>query len=343
MTGIVEVARQAGVSITTVSRVLSPKNDYPVAPATRDRVVAAAAALQYSPSALARALATRRSHIIGAVVSDIVDPYFAELVGGLEDIARPAGYLVIVCTTGRDPGIQRRYIATLRDYRADGLILFGGEFVDDSGRRLLSRELDRATRQGAVAVAVAGEHADLPCIDVDQRTAAADMASYLVGLGHRRIGFIAGPQRVSTVRQRLGGFLDGMAAAGLHAAPELVVESDFTYAGGKTASERLLRQSPTALFAANDQMALGALAAARQAGVNVPAQLTVVGFGDTTPARQSAPALTCVSMPRYRLGAAAMEAVLDALERGSTQVYPRRLPHHLVVRESSAAANSEGG
>jgi LacI family transcriptional regulator len=343
LTGIVEVARHAGVSITTVSRVLNPKTDYPVAPATRDRVVAAAAALQYSPSALARALATRRSHIIGAVVSDIVDPYFAELVGGLEDVARAAGYLVIVCTTGRDPGVQRRYIATLRDYRADALILFGGEFVDGEGRRLLSRELERAESQGAVAVAVAGEHAGLASIDIDQQAAAVDMTNYLMSLGHRRIGFIAGPQRVSTVRQRLAGFHAAMAGAGLEVEPDLVLDSDFTYAGGRDASSRLLDRAPTALFAANDQMALGALASARQAGVDVPSQLTVVGFGDTTPALQAVPALTTVSMPHHRLGAEAMEAVLYALELGSTQVYPRRLPHHLVVRESSAAPNSKGG
>ena len=129
-----------------------------------------------------------------------------------------------------------------------------------------------------------------------------------------------------------------MAAAGLRPEADLVVESDFTYAGGKDVSRQLLDKAPTALFAANDQMALGALAAARSAGVEVPSQLTVVGFGDTTPARQAVPGLTTMSMPHHRLGAEAMEAVLDALELGSTQVYPRRLPHHLVVRESSTTA-----
>ena len=329
-----DVARQAGVSITTVSRVLNPKGDYPVATATRERVMAAAAALQYSPSALARALVTRRSHIVGALVSDIVDPYFAELVGGLEEVARSAGYLVIVCTTSRDPDIQRRYIATLRDYHADALILFGGEFVDGAERRLLDRELERAVRQGAIAVAVAGEHAGLGMVDVDQRRAAADMTNYLIELGHRRIGFIAGPRRVSTVPQRLGGFVEAMQVAGLDS--DLIADSDFSYNGGQAAAGELLPRRPTAIFAADDQMALGALAAARAAGVDVPAQLSVVGFGDTMPARHAVPALTTVFMPRHRLGAEAMTAVLDALESGSTQVEPRCLPHRLVYRASSA-------
>jgi LacI family transcriptional regulator len=334
VSSIVDVARQAGVSITTVSRVLNPKGDYPVATATRERVMAAAAALQYSPSALARALVTRRSHIVGALVSDIVDPYFAELVGGLEEVARSAGYLVIVCTTSRDPEIQRRYIATLRDYHADALILFGGEFVAGAERRLLDRELERAARQGAVAVAVAGEHAGLGTIDVDQRRAAADMTSYLIQLGHRRIAFIAGPRRVSTVPERLRGFVDAMLAAGLE--PDLIADSDFSYDGGQRATVELLRRQPTAIFAANDQMALGALAASHAAGLSVPAELSVVGFGDTMPARHAVPALTTVFMPRHRLGAEAMQAVLVALETGRTQVEPRCLPHRLVYRSSSA-------
>ena len=118
MASIGEVARRAGVSITTVSRVLNPVSEYPVAAATRRRVLAAAAALQYSPSALARALVTRRSRMVGVLLGDIVDPYFAEIVRGIEDVARRSGYLVVVCNTSRDPGTERRYVTALRDYRA---------------------------------------------------------------------------------------------------------------------------------------------------------------------------------------------------------------------------------
>ena len=341
MASINEVARRAGVSITTVSRVLNPVSAYPVAPATRRRVLAAASALQYSPSALARALVTRRSHMIGVLLGDIVDPYFAEIVRGIEDVARRAGYLVVVCNTGRDPGTERRYVTALREYRADAIIFLGGDIFDDQTRRALERELASLADHGAVALAVAGDHADLPAIDIDHAAGAEEMVRYLVGLGHRRIGFISGPLMVSTSRYRRDGFLAGMAAAGLQS--DLIVESDFAYAGGQTAAASLLQlaQGPTALFAANDQMALGALAACRSAGLRVPADVTVVGFGNTSAAEHAVPALTTVSMPRHQLGVEAMQAVVDALALTRPRVFARKLAFHLVIRESSARAQSD--
>jgi len=331
---ITEVARKAGVSITTVSRVLNPVSAYPVAPATRRRVLAAAQALQYSPSALARALVTRRSHMIGVLLGDIVDPYFAEIVRGIEDVARRAGYLVVVCNTSRDPGTERRYVTALREYRADAIIFLGGDIFDAASRRALERDLSTLSRHGAVALAVAGDHANLPAIDIDHAAAAQELVRYLVGLGHQHIGFVSGPMTVSTARYRLDGFRTAMAAAGLET--DLVEEADFTYAGGQAAAARLLPAQPTAIFAANDQMALGVLAACRAAGVAVPADVTVVGFGNTSAAEHAVPSLTTLSMPRHQLGVEAMQAVLDALELQAPHIFPRRLPFHLVIRESSA-------
>src|ERR1700694_2636061 len=253
MASITEVARRAGVSITTVSRVLNPVFEYPVAAATRRRVLAAASALRYSPSALARALVTRRSHMIGGLLGDIVDPYCAEIVRGVEDVARRAGYLVVVCNTSRDPGTERRYVTALREYRADAIIFLGGDIFDAPTRRALERELASMADQGAVALAVAGDHADLPAIDIDHAGGAEEMVRYLVGLGHSRIAFLSGPLTVSTSRYRRQGFLSGMAAAGLSA--DLIVEGDFAYSGGQAAGAVLLQGEPTAIFAANDQMA----------------------------------------------------------------------------------------
>jgi DNA-binding LacI/PurR family transcriptional regulator len=156
---------------------------------------------------------------------------------------------------------------------------------------------------------------------------------YLVGLGHTRIGFISGPLTVSTARYRREGFLSAMAAAGLSG--DLIEEGDFAYASGQTAARNLLERAPTAIFAANDQMALGALAACRAAGVSVPGDVSVVGFGNTSAAEHSVPALTAVSMPRHQLGVEAMQAVVDALALEHPRVFPRRLAYHLVIRESS--------
>ncbi len=341
MPGIVDVARKAGVSITTVSRTFNPVTEYPVAPATRQRVLAAAAALQYSPSALARALVTRRSRIVGVLVGDIVDPYFAEIVRGIEDVARRAGYLVIVCNTSRDPGTERRYISALRDYRADAILFLGGDIFDDASRRALERDMLAVTRQGTVAVGVAGDRAGLPAFDIEHSAAAEEMTRYLVGLGHRQIGFIGGLPTVSTARERLAGFRAGMAAAGQSS--EVVEHADFTYAGGEAAARRLLERDLTAIFAANDQMALGALSACRAAGVAVPDQMTVVGFGNTAAAEHAVPSLSTVSMPRHQLGVEAMQAVLDALSIESTTVRPRRLPFYLVIRESSGPPRQQPG
>ena len=333
MASIDEVARRAGVSITTVSRVLNPVSEYPVAAGTRRRVLAAASALQYSPSALARALVTRRSRMVGVLLGDIVDPYFAELVRGIEDVARRAGYLVVVCNTSRDPGTERRYVTALRDYRADAILFLGGDFFDPPTRRALQRELSLLASYGAVALAVAGDHADLPAIDIDHTAGAEEMVRYLIGVGHARIGFISGPLTVSTARDRRQGFLNAMAAAGL--AADLTQEGDFAYAGGQAAALKLLDRQPTAVFAANDQMALGVLAACRARGIAVPGDVSVVGFGNTSAAEHAVPALTSVAMPRHQLGVEAMQAVIDALTLDTPRVYPKRLPFHLVIRESS--------
>jgi DNA-binding LacI/PurR family transcriptional regulator len=173
----------------------------------------------------------------------------------------------------------------------------------------------------------------LPAIDIDHAAGAEDMVRYLVGLGHTRIGFISGPLTVSTARYRRDGFLNAIASAGLSG--DLIEEGDFAYASGQAAAINLLVREPTAIFAANDQMALGALAACRAAGVTVPGDVSVVGFGNTSAAEHAVPSLTAVSMPRHQLGVEAMQAVVDALALETPRVFPRRLPFHLVIRESS--------
>ena len=334
MASITEVARRAGVSITTVSRVLNPVSEYPVAAATRRRVLAAASALQYSPSALARALVTRRSHMIGVMLGDIVDPYFAEIVRGIEDVARRAGYLVVMCNTSRDPGTERRYVTALREYRADAIIFLGGDIFDPPTRRALERELASMVESGAVALAVAGDHADLPAIDIDHTAGAEEMVRYLVGVGHRRIAFISGPLRVSTSRYRHDGFLNAMTAAGC--TPDLVEEGDFAYAGGQTAAREPAQRTDRRRSSRRTtkwRWAHWPRAAPR--ACRVPCEMSVVGFGNTSAAEHSVPALTTVSMPRHQLGVEAMQAVVDALELETSARFPRRLPFHLVIRESS--------
>jgi LacI family transcriptional regulator len=329
---LADVARRAGVSLSTASRVVSD-NGYPVAEATRRRVLEAVRELSYSPSVLARALVTKRTHIVGVIVGDVEDPYFAEIVRGVEDVARRAGYLVIVCNADRDPKTELGYLRTLLDYRADGVILAGGGVVDKEYELPLRHVVTRLERQGTIVVALAKVMAPVPCITIDNRAPAAAMARHLLDLGHRRIGVVAGPGNITTAQVRLQGVRDALGPRGLPAS--MVADGGFTVGGGERAATRLLDRvrPPTAIFALNDQMAIGALTAARRLGLEIPGDVTIVGFGDTTAARQAWPPLTTVSVPRHEMGAAAMEGLLDQLNGGRPLV-SRLLECSLVVRAS---------
>ena len=336
--GLAEVARRAGVSISTASRVVND-NGYPVAEATRSRVASAVRELNYSPSVLARALVTRRTQIVGVIVGDVGDPYFSEIVRGVEDVARRAGYLVIVCNSDRDPKTELGYLRTLRDYRVDGVILAGGGLLDREHERALNRAVAQLEQQGSRVIALARVPVPVPIISIDNRTAARGMTDHLLGIGHRRIGVVAGPRDVTTAQDRLQGVRDALGPRGLPNG--LVVDGDFSYDGGERAASVLLgRDGPrTAIFALNDQMAVGALAAARARGLRVPDDLTVVGFGDTAAARQAWPPLTTVSVPRHEMGATGMEELLGHFGEGRT-IARRVLEYRLQVRASCGPPRS---
>jgi LacI family transcriptional regulator len=326
---LADVAKLAGVSLATASRVVSGTT-YPVTKTTRERVLSAVRELRYTPSALARALATSRSHIIGVIVGDVGDPYFAELVRGVEDVARRAGYLVIVCNADRDPATEIAYLGTLLDYRVDGVVFAGGGLIAPDFQQSLAESVARLEQSGAVVLALAPVAVDVPIVSIDNRSGSVDMIRHLQALGHRRIGVIGGPRTLTTARDRLEGVREARGDSAI-----LIVESDFTARGGHESANELLASSerPTAIFALNDQMAIGALTAAHERGISVPGSLTVVGYGDTAPARQTWPPLSSVVVPRHEMGATGMRAILARLggaERVSSQV----LPHRIAIRGS---------
>src|SRR5690606_8118626 len=225
---LAEVARRAGVSIATASRVLN-QSSHPVAEATRKRVLEAAEAVGYSPSALARALVTQQSRIIGVIVGDIVDPYFAEITRGIEDVGAKAGYLTIVCNADRRTELEQEQMSVLVDYHAEGVVFAGSGYVDDPKGAALAALVDRARERGMTVLSLAHRDFDCPRILVDNRAAAYDLTDYLLSLGHRRIAFIKGPEGLYTSNQRLQGYLDAMAEAGLEPGP--VFEGDLDRRG----------------------------------------------------------------------------------------------------------------
>lgn len=326
---LADVSRRAGVSTATASRVLNG-SAHPVSAATRERVMQAAHDLSYSPSALARALVTRRTRIIGVIVGDVADPYFAEITRGVEDVAGRAGYLTIVCNADRRPAVEREYLNLLRDYNAEGAVFAGSGLVD--GDEELDASVEQARRQGMHVVALAPRAFGGSSVSVDNRAAAYDLVDYLVSLGHRRIGFVSGPPDLISARERLGGFHAALAGHSLEPGP--LCKGDFSYASGHAAALRLLadRRLPDAVVAANDEAAIGVLMGLRSAGVDVPGTLSVAGIGDTRPARFLE--LTTVSVPTFELGASAARRIVSGSSADSEG--DAVIPHRLVPRGTSA-------
>ncbi len=340
---IYDVARAAEVSITTVSRVLSASS-HPVHPATRKRVLNAMATLGYSPSALARALATRQTHLVGVLVGDASDPYFAGILRGVEDTAREFGYLVLLCNTDRNAEVERRYLQLLRDYTVDGILFAGGCLSDPEHVKELRALVSRMREQGTALVALGRYPFPIPTVNIDNEAAVRAVMAHLIELGHRRIAFIAGRPGVTTSDDRLVGYRTALEAAGLPYDPNLVLPGDYTYAGGQRAAGLMLNchPRPSAVLAVNDASAIGCLAALKEAGIAVPAEVSVAGINDIPVARYVEPPLTTVSVPLQDLGVTGMRVLLRVLA-GESVPAEHRLPHRLIIRRSTVVFHSQPG
>jgi LacI family transcriptional regulator len=304
-----------------------------VAKNTRDRVLGAAHDLGYSPSALARALVTRKSRIIGVIVGDIIDPYFAEVARGVEDVAARHEYLTMVCSADWRTSAELERLKALRNYRAAGVVFASSGAVNDPEAAVLTTVVEDMRRQGSVVVTVAPREFDSISAVVDNEAAAHDITEYVISLGHRRIAFVEGPAGLFTSQHRLQGFIRAMQAAGL--ATDLRYKGGLAYDDGREAALEIVAAGllPDAVVAANDELAIGVLMTLRQAGVDVPGAVSVVGIDDTRPAHFVE--LTTVKLPLYELGAVAARSILA--EHGETE-RPEELAlaHRLVPRRTSA-------
>lgn len=306
---LMDIASRSGVSTSTVSRVLS-NSSHSVAEKTRQKVLQAAEELNYTPNAFARGLSKGEFRFIGLVVSDIRDPYFVEMARGVEDQASLRDYLVVYCNTDRAPEKERRYLEQLSALRA-GVILAGGGFRrEDHVRGLASHP--------APVVTVGTNQLGCAAVRIDNSGGTLSAVDHLWGLGHRTIAFLGGPGSSTAAIERLAGFRDAMALHRLAVNESLVVESDYTLEGGSTSLSALLESPvrPTALFAANDQMALGAIREAKARGIRVPEELAVVGFNGIAAAEESDPPLTTVSLYPREMGRMAFDLLLQRQRRG---------------------------
>jgi DNA-binding LacI/PurR family transcriptional regulator len=336
-----EVAREAGVSIATVSHALSGKR--PVSGTTRRRVAAAIDRLGYRPNRIAAAMSTGKTETLGMVVPDIANPFFGGLLGTVERAAAGRGYTVVACSSELDAELEARSVAKLRDRRVDALIYLAGTSRPNSALA----EVDRA---GTPLVALDEELDDLPgsasVLTVDNELGGTLAADHLLGLGHRALGAIAGPLGLPTARARLRGFCRRAAAARAPVPPHRIAEAAaYTHDAGRAAALELLRREldVTAIFCGNDLIALGALDTARKLGFAVPGRLSVVGFDDIVFSGLISPPLTTIRQPLAELGKEAATLAIDLVEGNQLGPVRRRLPVELVVRSSTAPRSGGSG
>jgi LacI family repressor for deo operon, udp, cdd, tsx, nupC, and nupG len=325
-----DIARKLGVSPATVSRALSGTGL--VAEPTLTRIREVAEALDYRPNVSARNLRRQSSMTVLMVVRDIGNPFYLEVVKGMEAAAREAGYAVLMGNTENDPDREAEYFAMLRDGNADGMVLMTGKLPSSRFR------LDR------LPVVVALERVEgtsFPHVEVDNHGAARDAVRHLISLGHRRIAHIAGPPAEPMATRRRDGFRAAMAEAGLAIPAGYEQTGDYLLQGGRDRCRALLSRPdrPTAIFCANDEMAFGAIHELRRSGLDVPRDVSVVGFDDIYLSQAIYPPLTTVSQPRAGIGRMAMTVLLDIMAGGAPPDSPVMMPTTLVVRESTAPAN----
>jgi LacI family transcriptional regulator/LacI family repressor for deo operon, udp, cdd, tsx, nupC, and nupG len=328
--GLKEVARRSGVSPATVSRVIN--DPARVSEETRARVEAAIRELRYRPSRVARRLRVEKgsSRLVGLVLPDVQNPFFADLARGVEDAAQREGYTVILGNSDEDEEKQERYLEVMKAELVDGFIL-----PPLSDRDAAVAELVR----GGTPVVCVDRRLAKPAVDLvvlDNERGAHDATEHLLEAGHRRIGFLGGRSGVSTTRERLAGYRRALEEWGVEAEPALVHAGGSRPVGGGPATAALLDLSspPTALVAGNSALSLGALEEIRRRGLRIPEDVAIVGFDDTPWATVTSPPLTTVRQPAYEMGRRAMELLLRRFREPGGSTTTVMLQPELIVRGS---------
>ncbi len=314
-----EVAARAGVSTATVSRVLA--GAIGVRPDPARRVREAARQLGYQPNRVARNLRMRATRTAGVLIPDIENPFFTNLVCGIEDALQAAGYSLLLANFNEEPDRERIHLNTLRAEGVAGIV-----FACSSAPAAGYQELARA-RMPLVAISRVPAGVSVDLVKVTNREGAQAAVSHLLGLGHRRIAFINGPLAVSTALEREAGYEAAFEATGLAAPRDLILYADFRQRGGYNAMQTLLSlpNRPTAVFVASNLMTLGALQAIHERGLGIPSEIAVVGFDDMSWAMSLQPPLTAVAQPTRELGMTAARLLLDRIAE------PGRPPRHIVL------------
>lgn len=329
-----DIAQELGITAMTVSRALNNKPD--ISPETKERVIETARRLQYVQSALGQGLASGYARAVGCVVTTLADPFAGRILEGIESVAREAGFALIVVTSQADPERQRMTIVdTFNAYRVGGIVVMCSHFQQQYFSDLIK------LKSPIVLINSEGATAGANSVRIDEIHVARLAVTHLVELGHRRIAHLKVAADVISGQARWVGYRQTLIDHGLPCDDTWTIETENSEVGGAAATRQLLELDPrpTAIFCYNDRTAVGALAALRQAGVNVPAAMSVVGVDNTPVAEWVTPPLTTVRQPARQMGRLAMERILQIL-RGESEMKDIVLPGELIIRESTAPPRS---
>ncbi|MFC4355888.1 catabolite control protein A [Chryseomicrobium palamuruense] len=326
---IYDVAREANVSMATVSRVVNGNQN--VKPATRQKVLAVIERLDYRPNAVARGLASKKTKTVGVIIPDISNVFYAELVRGIEDIATMYRYNIILTNSDQQPMKEAQLLSTLLSKQVDGVVLMSDQ---------LSEELREEMKRSSIPIVLAGtldQTSDTPSVNIEYHEAAVEAVERLIRNGHTRIAYVTGSLKSSINRlHKLTGYEKALDAANIEIDSDLVVEVNNTYEEGIRAFEQLqsLKQPPTAYFAGNDEIAIGILQGAKDADLDVPGDIEIISFEDSKLTRMVRPQLTSIAMPLYDIGAVSMRLLTKFMNNEKVEDNSVILPYRLEERQS---------
>lgn len=326
---IYDVAREANVSMATVSRVVNGNQN--VKPATRQKVLAVIERLDYRPNAVARGLASKKTKTVGVIIPDISNVFYAELVRGIEDIATMYRYNIILTNSDQQPMKEAQLLSTLLSKQVDGVVLMSDQLSD-----ALREEMKRSS----IPIVLAGtldQTSDTPSVNIEYHEAAVQAVERLIQNGHTRIAYVTGSLKSSINRlHKLTGYEKALDAADIELDSDLIVEVDNTYEEGIHAFEQLqaLKEPPTAFFAGNDEIAIGILQGAKDANLDVPGDIEIISFEDSKLTRMVRPQLTSIAMPLYDIGAVSMRLLTKFMNNEKVEENSVILPYRLEERQS---------
>lgn len=326
---IYDVAREANVSMATVSRVVNGNPN--VKPTTRKKVLATIERLGYRPNAVARGLASKKTTTVGAIIPDISSIFFAELARGIEDIATMYKYNIILSNSDQNKDKELQLINTMYEKQVDGILFMGGTITEDHVKQFESSSVP------VVLAATYDETNTIPSVNIDYEQAAFEATKFLLDKENKPVAFISGADDTTISKQKYVGYQRAFKESNITLNEEFVVKGDYTYDSGIEAFEELfaLENKPTAIFVSSDEMALGVIHGAQDKGLTIPDDLEVFGFDNTRLASMVRPTLSTIVQPMYDIGAVAMRLLTKYMNKEEVSEKKVVLPHRIVERNST--------